>query len=381
MAKKALRSGGTALTDPDAAVADIARQVVGEDTELVLIFCSPQYDLDALAAAIKRSFQGIRVVGCTTAGEITPFGYISGGISAVGFGAGDFAADVDIIEDLSEFRLSEVLEKTTAAMIRRDLMVATRFRDEPVRSFTMLLVDGLSACEEMLASAVGSILTDTPLVGGSAGDDLDFRRTYVFHDGRWVSNAALLLLFVTPRRFSVFKSENYVPTEKRMVVTGVDSGGRRITELNAEPAAQEYARALNLGPEPLTPHVFAAHPVVVRVGGKYHVRSIQKVNPDDSLTLYCAVDEGLVLTLGESVDLLDSLRQLFQQIKQEVGTPELIIGYDCVLRNIDVEQIQLKRYVSDILVRNKVIGFCTYGEQYNAMHINQTFTGIAFGAK
>jgi hypothetical protein len=266
-------------------------------------------------------------------------------------------------------------------MIRRDLMVATRFRSEPVRSFTMLLVDGLSAREEMLASAVGSILTDTPLVGGSAGDDLDFRRTSVFHDGRWVNDAALLLLFVTPRRFSVFKSENYVPTDKRMVVTGVDPDGRRITELNAEPAAQEYARALNLGTEPLTPHIFAAHPIVVRVGGKYHVRSIQKVNPDDSLTLYCAVDEGLVLTLGESIDLLDSLRQLFQQIEQEVGTPELIIGYDCVLRNIDVEQIQLKRYVSDILVRNKVIGFCTYGEQYNAMHVNQTFTGIAFGRR
>jgi len=26
-----------------------------------------------------------------------------------------------------------------------------------------------------------------------------------------------------------------------------------------------------------------------------------------------------------------------------------------------------------------VIGFATYGEQFNSMHVNQTFTGIAIG--
>jgi hypothetical protein len=26
-----------------------------------------------------------------------------------------------------------------------------------------------------------------------------------------------------------------------------------------------------------------------------------------------------------------------------------------------------------------VVGFCTYGEQYMSMHVNQTFTGIAIG--
>ncbi len=32
--------------------------------------------------------------------------------------------------------------------------------------------------------------------------------------------------------------------------------------------------------EPLTSMIFAAYPVVVRVGGEYHVRSIQSANPD-----------------------------------------------------------------------------------------------------
>jgi hypothetical protein len=28
-----------------------------------------------------------------------------------------------------------------------------------------------------------------------------------------------------------------------------------------------------------------------------------------------------------------------------------------------------------------VVGFHTYGEQFNAMHLNQTLTGIAFGSR
>ncbi len=33
----------------------------------------------------------------------------------------------------------------------------------------------------------------------------------------------------------------------------------------------------------------------------------------------------------------------------------------------------------EIYRRFGVTGFHTYGEQYNAMHLNQTLTGIAFG--
>ena len=40
----------------------------------------------------------------------------------------------------------------------------------------------------------------------------------------------------------------------------------------------------------------------------------------------------------------------------------------------------LGRYaeVSDLLSRNRVVGFSTSGEQYQAMHLNHTFVGLAF---
>ncbi|GJD58178.1 hypothetical protein IFDJLNFL_4094 [Methylobacterium dankookense] len=35
--------------------------------------------------------------------------------------------------------------------------------------------------------------------------------------------------------------------------------------------------------------------------------------------------------------------------------------------------------IADLYRRYNVVGFETYGEQYRAMHLNQTFTGIAIG--
>ncbi len=40
---------------------------------------------------------------------------------------------------------------------------------------------------------------------------------------------------------------------------------------------------------------------------------------------------------------------------------------------------QVTHKISKIYQENNVIGFNTYGEQYRSMHLNQTFTGIAFG--
>jgi hypothetical protein len=374
-----LRRGGSNAAEPWSAVGELHRQIGGPDLAFVLIFCSPQYDLSAVMAAIKHHFGDTDVFGCTTAGEITPFGYISGGLSGIGFPAGDFAVTSTLFQDLKDFKIAATVEQTRHAMATR-MPPANDGPAAPSDSFALLLVDGMSVREEQLVSAISNTLNGTPLVGGSAGDGMNFNRSYVFYDGRFVGDAAVLLLITTRRRFSVFKTEHFVPTDCKMVVTGADLDQRRVYEINAEPAAAEYARLVGLAGKPLSPKIFAAHPVMVRVGGQYHVRAIQKVNPDNSLTFLCAIDEGIVLTVAKGVDLLEDLKSLFRRLQRDVGPPDLIIGCDCVLRNLEIEERNLKAAVSALFVEQNVVGFCTYGEQYMSMHVNQTFTGVIIGA-
>jgi hypothetical protein len=165
-----------------------------------------------------------------------------------------------------------------------------------------------------------------------------------------------------------------------MVVTGADPANRIVTEINAEPAVAEYARLVGATTDELSPAIFASRPPMVRAGGEYYVRSIQSANPDGSLTFYCAIDEGIVLTLGEARDIMSGLETLFDGLDRDVGGIDRIIGFDCVLNSVEIGQRQLGRAVSGLFAARRVIGFNTYGEQFHALHVNQTFSGLAIGS-
>ncbi|HAW24229.1 MAG TPA: GfdT protein, partial [Pseudomonas sp.] len=66
-------------------------------------------------------------------------------------------------------------------------------------------------------------------------------------------------------------------------------------------------------------------------------------------------------------------------LEQRLGPPLLTIGCDCFLRRLEIDGNGSSDDISAFLRRQQVIGFNTYGEQFNGMHINQTFTGVAIG--
>ena len=61
-----------------------------------------------------------------------------------------------------------------------------------------------------------------------------------------------------------------------------------------------------------------------------------------------------------------------------LGLPAPTVSH--ILRRLEAEQTQQTQGVSAVLARNRVVGFSTYGEQVNGMHVNQTMTGVAIFA-
>lgn len=377
-ARSGLLVGASRAPTAEQAVREV-RAALGDVRDgCVIFFSSVRYDRNALAGALAHSFAGARVVGCSTAGEIAPEGYARGSMVAIHLPAGEFATVTTVVEDLSAFVPADSQQRArqaVASLRERALSPVTG------HTFGLVLIDGLSRQEEWVVSTLSSALGDIPLFGGSAGDDLEFRDTYVYTDGIFRRDSAVLLLVNTPAPFQVFRTQHFVQTDRKMVVTAADPTARRVTEINGEPAAREYARLVGLEVDRLTPMAFAANPVVVKVGGLYYVRSIQKVNDDESLTFFCAIDEGIVLTVAEGLDIVENLREALAEVRREVGEPRVIIGCDCVLRRLEVERKALSGPVSRLLAANRVVGFSTYGEQFNAMHVNQTFTGVAIGQR
>jgi hypothetical protein len=363
-------------TEARQAVEEFHGAVAQPDMEVVIFFCSSEYDLDVLAAEMNRLFAGIRVVGCTTAGEIGPAGYCTHSLSGASFPAGSCVAVSGLLDHLSQFDISRGNDFAQSLLQRLESKVPQAGPDD---SFAMLLIDGLSIREEPVAHALQYALGKITLFGGSAGDDLKFAKTSVYSDGRFHSDSAALILINTSLPFRIFKTQHFVATDERLVVTEADPAKRIIKEIGGLPATEEYARLVGVDVHELNPMRFAASPVVVMIDGTDYVRSIQKANPDGSLTFYCAIEEGLVLRSAHGVDLVKNLEQTFEKIKAEIGPPQLVFGCDCILRNLEVTQNGLKDRVGEIFRHNNTIGFSSYGEQFHGVHVNQTLTGIAIG--
>ncbi len=362
----------------DAAAAEIARQLAPHDLSGLVVFVSPDYDVATFASEIARRFGATPVVGCTTAGEITPEGWSDGAVVAVGFLRRHFAFIARPILDLANFQVEA--GRTLTKQLRADLAAARPgFAASGV--FGILLVDGLCRREEAVVTALQMALEEIPIVGGSAGDALRFECTFVIHGGKAHTDAAVLALVATDLPFRTFRSDNYEPTTVKMVVTEADIENRIVKELNAEPAAEEYARVCGIADATLDAFSFAAHPVLVSVGGEHFVRSIQRVNPDGSLRFFCAIDEGLVFTAAKRRDPMESLDSLFGGIEEELGEVDLYLGFDCVLRRLAAEREQMAHMMSKLYRMKRVVGFNTYGEQYTSVHVNQTFTGVAIGRR
>lgn len=371
-----IRTAFSSATDEVAAVAQLARELSPGEDDLTMLFASSRHDLGSLARNIRRQFGKAPVIGCTTAGEITPNGYADGSITGFTLPASQFTSFVRTIPDLDKLDIADLGK--IGHEIRREVSDA-RESGPGLNAFGLLLIDGLSIREEEVVAHLYGALDDIPIIGGSAGDDLNFSRTHVLTNGGFVSNTAILAVCLTRLPIATFKSQHFVPTDHKLVITGSDPKTRTVFDINGLPADQAYANLVGCPVDALGPSVFSAHPIMLRIGGEYFVRSIQRRNPDGSLTFYCAIDTGLVLTIGEGVDLIDNLHQDLQMVTQKVPDPQLTIACECVLRRLEVIEKGLVDDIGELLSAHRAIGFHSYGEQFNSIHVNQTFSGIAIG--
>jgi len=363
------------------AVSDVARAIHEAHLSQIVVFFSADYDAETLAREMDTRFPGVPVAGCSMSGGIAPAGGLDRGLVVIAFPAERFRIVSTLLDTIDHLDVERTATAVRALRRTLDPLDPCREGDTAAagRRFALSLIDGLTNAEETVVSAIAWALDGIPIVGGSAGDDLRFRDAVMLHGGRIHRKAAVLVLVETDFSVEIFKSDNFEPTRTKFVVTASDGERREVQELNAEPAAREYAMAIGLDPENLSPMSFAAYPLAVKVGGEYFCRSIRRMNEDGSLSFFCAVDEGVVLTLAEPRDIVASTRAELARLDAHLGGVDLIIGFECVLRRLDAESRQVRQGITDLYRRYNVVGFETFGEQYRAMHLNQTFTGIAIG--
>lgn len=365
---KTAYSTNPAITE---AISRIKEELNAENISMVIYFASTIYDPHELSQAMQSAFAGVTTFGCTTAGEIVTGRMMENSIVAM-------AISKTAVQNFKLELLTGVSQNNNVESIFSSF--AEHF-GEPANKMNhkeyvgIVLIDGISGSEEKLMEHIGD-QTNVRFVGGSAGDDCKFEKTYIFANGKAYTDAAVSVLMKPDVPFEFVKTQSFTASDKKLTVTKAGVSARKVLEFNHKPAVEAYSEALDISKDELEDY-FPNHPLgIIDFSNEPYVRSPQKTD-GDSIVFYCNIPEGLELNLLNATDIIDGTLQAINKKTEEMKDVSAIIDFHCILRFLELKNEKRTAEYSDLYKNVPAIGFATYGECFIG-HINQTSTMLIF---
>src|SRR6185369_11939307 len=135
----------------------------------------------------------------------------------------------------------------------------------------VIFVDGLAAEQQALVGGLHHVTgAAVPVIGGAAADDRHLSETFVFHDDRILSDAAVAVWIGSDHPVPVTVGHGWHPIGLPLLVTKVD--GQVVREIAGRPAVDVFEERIRGGnTEKLD---------VVRPGGYYSTHAFGLIEPD-----------------------------------------------------------------------------------------------------
>ena len=356
-----------------------------QDPKLIVALIAPNFDLAAIAEQLHGTFPHTQVIGCTTSGEITPYGAAANALVLWALGG-------------SAIEVSTGSGQGDEQGLRQAASEAAHCLDHlEHRANTILIVlsDGLCGDQmDVVRGAYDVAGIDVPLVGGCAGDNLAMRRTRQIHGRRVMSQAVVAAAVSSDRPLGIGVSHGWTPASEPMLVTG--SKGNILSTLEDKPALDIYLDFFNPGDvistDPAAFAKFAAtHPIGIRRRDKIEMRHITGFNLDSrELILVAEVPQGALafLTQGDFDSVLNAAAQSCTTALEALnGLPPVgLLMFDCVSRRAVFTEERIHEE-TDLIISTcgavPMAGFYTYGEiartkGAGGFH-NQTLVTLAIG--
>ena len=375
--------------DPDAKRAGraaVVQAMSGDDPKLLLVFCSPSYDLPALAHEIQKSGRGAQMIGCSTAGEIAASGPGDASVVVLALGGQGVSVATAAACEAST-RLREAGAEAAACV--------TDVEPRPDK-ILMLLTDGLAGDQqEIVRGAYGVVGAEVPLVGGCAGDNLEMRETFQLFGDRVLRDSVVAAAISSEAPMGIGVRHGWEELGDPMVVT--ESRGTRIHTLDDLPALDTYLERLEAPAEARTdPAAFTqfalTHPLGLRHrASESQVRFVAEANFEDrSIGCIAEVPQGALVWVmeGDSDSVLSATDAACAAALEPLDGREPIglVAFDCIARRGVLGEEGIKREVDRIGAcagGAPVAGFYTYGEIARTRGVsgfhNQTLVVLAVG--
>lgn len=273
---------------------------------LVLAFASSHYAQEELLAGIRSVTGDTPLAGCSAPAQITAEGAVTRSVSlllmegdgiefAVGAGRG-------VAQDARHAG-----QQAARAALQRSLQT---------KRFFLMFPDGISGgTEDVIRGAQEVLGTSFPIVGGSAGDDLRFRKAFQYCDGQVLTDSIVGVLLGNRVALGIGVRHGWIPLGKPRIVT--EATANHVRRLDGQPAVGLYEEyfggATHRFLEGPMPRVAISYPLGIRVPGEEEclVRNAVWVDARGGLLCGGEVPEGaeLHLMLGSKESCLQAARQ------------------------------------------------------------------------
>lgn len=315
-----------------AAATQACAPLQGHQPTLVLAFTTDQYDQSEVVRGIRAATNNAPLLGCCTGGIISSDGPSTTGVSVLALWSD--AMDVTLAIESG----IQADPTTVAEAIAERIEPALRGAAGAASTVAIMLADGLTgSLTEVVQHAASTLGPLCPLVGGGAGDNLQFRGTSQFINDEVRSDALAMALITSAAPIGIGVQHGWTPAGRALVVTR--SEGNVVVEFDGRPAFTAYRE---LFPEAeLTPENFSAfvidHPLgLPQVSGEYLIRDPLRTRPDGAIECVASVPENAVAHImhGNPQSLFAAAQAATTTALAALGDrpPLAVVVFDCVSR-------------------------------------------------
>lgn len=306
------------LAGRNAAASAIA---VSGEPRLLIVFVTDEYRPEEVLRGIRSVTEDVKIVGFCCAGIITDKGVEKQGVGICSM-SGDFSVATAIQKELSS---NPYLTGVKAA----DKLLSSGLKKGTV----IVLPDGFQAnLSEMLRGLYSRFGAGFNYIGGGAGDNLHFFKTWQFTESE-IASDALAVALIDGIDFGIGVGHGWFPVGDPVVITSAK--GKTVYEIDGMPAYQVYGRLLNCRSRDEFKTLGMKHPLgFPNISGNYIIRDPVSVNDDDSIAFVTEIPSQSVGSVMDcnTEEIVATAVLAAKSAAEMVASPEFFLVFDCISR-------------------------------------------------
>ena len=363
-----------------------AEELEGQTPQAGILFAAIDFEYELILQAIHQAFPGIELIGCTTDGEISSLsGFQQGSLTLMLFCSDTVMIRAGVgrgTRDDAIAAAKAAIQQATASLSdspKLCITVPASYLDEGVTTSGESILEGLNL----------ALNGQVPIVGGTAGDQSQFKKTYQFFGQEVLTDALPVLIFSGDLLCSYGIGCGWQPMGKKSLATKAQ--GTVLHEVDNRPALEFYQQYLK--DKIPTPE----NPLAVFEGDSdvYYMRVPNFHDFDTgSVTFLGNIPENAVVQLTEvSRDrIVDAATSAFKLALDRYpgNEPDALLIFSCCCRRWVLgtrAQEEYQRLRESTTKPLATCGFYTYGEfaplqddTSNTFH-QETFVTVLLGTQ